>query len=130
MRRGRGPQALEMREMVATRLSRLVEPAVVYLLARGVAAHGYDLLTEVNSMGLTDTPVDTGAIYRCLRQLEGEGAVVSTWDTAGGGPARRNYELTPLGWARLQAWTAVIEHRAEGMKSFVTEARNLLEDRS
>jgi len=102
---------------------------VLYLLGHGVAAHGYDLLTEVNAMGLTDTPVDTGAIYRCLRQLEGEGAVISTWDTAGAGPARRNYELTSLGWGRLQAWTATIERRAEGMKSFVAEARKLLDEK-
>jgi len=119
-----------MQQMVTARLSRLVEPAVLYLLGRGVAAHGYDLLSEVNAMGLTDTPVDPGAIYRCLRQLEGEGAVVSAWDTTGGGPARRNYELTSLGWARLGAWTALIEQRAEGMQRFLGEARKLLADRS
>ena len=130
MRRRGAQQAVEMHQMIATRLSRLVEPAVLYLLARGVAAHGYDLLTEVNAMGLTDTPVDTGAIYRCLRQLEGEGAVVSTWDTTGAGPARRNYELTPLGWARLQAWTALIEQRTDGMQRFLGEAGKLLEGRS
>jgi len=117
-----------MQEMVAARLSRLVEPAVLYLLGRRIAAHGYDLLARVNAMALTDTPVDAGAIYRCLRQLEAEGAVVSTWDTSGGGPARRNYELTQLGWARLKAWTALIERRAGALQSFLDEARALLDE--
>jgi PadR family transcriptional regulator PadR len=119
-----------MQQVVAARLSRLVEPALLYLLGHGAAAHGYDLLSEVNAMGLTDTPVDPAAIYRTLRQLEAEGAVVSTWDTSGAGPARRNYELTPLGWARLAAWADVIERRAEAMRSFVSDARKLLKSKS
>jgi len=55
--------------MVAARLSRLVEPAVLHLLGEGKASHGYDLIAGVNELGLTDTPVDAGAIYRCLRGL-------------------------------------------------------------
>ena len=102
-RRGRA----NFEDVVAGRLSRLIEPAVLYLLGRGVAAHGYDLLSEVNAMGLTETQVDPGAVYRALRQLEAEGAVVSSWDTSGGGPARRNYELTELGRARLASWVDV-----------------------
>jgi len=113
---------------VAARLSRLIEPAVLYLLGTGAAAHGYDLLSEVNEMGLTDTQVDPGAIYRVLRQLEAEGAAVSTWDTSGGGPARRNYELTDLGRARLASWVNVIDRRAEAMQQFVARAEGLLDE--
>jgi PadR family transcriptional regulator, regulatory protein PadR len=116
-------------ETVAARLSRLIEPAVLYLLGTGEAAHGYDLLSEVNEMGLTDTQVDPGAIYRVLRQLETEGAAISTWDTSGGGPARRNYELTEIGKARLASWVHVIARRAEAMQQFVVLAEELLEDR-
>jgi poly-beta-hydroxybutyrate-responsive repressor len=124
--RRRGRRKLE--EAVASRLSRLIEPAVLYLLGTGAAAHGYDLLSEVNEMGLTDTQVDPGAIYRVLRQLESEGAAVSTWDTTGGGPARRNYELTDLGKARLASWVNVISRRADAMQSFVERAEELLEE--
>ncbi len=113
-------------EPFAIRLSRLVEPAVLYLLASGDAAHGYDLIAEVNRLGLTDVPVDAGAIYRCLRALEAEGAVVSDWDTAGGGPARRNYQLTELGRARLQGWVHVISRRAQAMSEFAQRAQELL----
>ena len=123
--RRRGRRKLE--EAVAARLSRLIEPAVLYLLGTGAAAHGYDLMGEVNEMGLTDTQVDPGAIYRALRQLESEGAVVSDWDTSGGGPARRNYELTDLGRARLASWVNVISRRAEAMQEFVERAGELLD---
>jgi poly-beta-hydroxybutyrate-responsive repressor len=123
--RRRGGRELE--ETVAARLSRLIEPAVLYFLGTGAAAHGYDLLAEVNSLGLTETQVDPGAIYRALRQLESDGAVVSTWDTSGGGPARRNYELTDLGRARLASWVQVISRRADAMQQFVADARELIE---
>ena len=113
----------KLEQIVAARLSRLVEPAVLHLLAQGKASHGYDLIAGVNELGLTDTPVDAGAIYRRLRGLEEEGAVVSTWDTAGGGPARRNYELTAAGKARLQSWVQVIERRADAMRRFVKSIR-------
>ncbi len=115
-------------DLVTARLSRLVEPAILYLLAKGEATHGYELLSEVNAMGLTDTPVDPAAIYRTLRQLEAEGAVLSAWDTSGGGPARRNYELTDLGRARLASWVRVIARRAEAMERFVEQAEELLGD--
>lgn len=124
MRRRRGRS---FEETVAARMSRLIEPAVLYLLGSEAAAHGYDLLDEVNRLGLTETQVDPGAIYRTLRQLEAEGAVVSTWDTAGGGPARRNYELTDLGRARLASWVSVIARRAEAMQRFAAEAEGILE---
>ena len=123
MRLGR---AAKLEQMVTARLSRLVEPAVLHLLGEGAAVHGYDLIAGVNELGLTDTPVDAGAIYRCLRGLEEEGAVVSTWDTGGGGPARRNYELTAAGKARLQSWVQVIERRADAMRHFVKGAKKLL----
>ncbi|MGI5819295.1 MAG: helix-turn-helix transcriptional regulator [Armatimonadota bacterium] len=118
----------KVEEAVAARLSRLIEPAVLFLLGTGEAAHGYDLLSEVNQMGLTDTQVDPGAIYRVLRALEAEGAAVSTWDTSGGGPARRNYELTEIGRARLASWVNVIARRAEAMQQFVERAEKLLEE--
>lgn len=123
--RGRGRRKAD--EIVAARLSRLIEPSVLYLLGTGAAAHGYDLLNQVNEMGLTDTQVDPGAIYRVLRALEAEGAAVSTWDTSGGGPARRNYELTDLGRARLASWVRVIERRADAMQTFARRARELLD---
>jgi len=101
------------------RLSRMVEPALLHLLASGVAAHGYDLIQAANELGLSEMPIDVGAVYRSLRQLEAEGCAISTWDTTGVGPARRTYELTGLGWERLRGWTQVIEQRSQAMREFV-----------
>lgn len=126
--RGRGPRAGCGGGAPALRFSRLLEPAVLYLLGTGAAAHGYDLLGEVNALELSDTEVDPGAIYRTLRQLEAEGAVVSTWDTSGAGPARRNYELTDLGRARLASWVELLDRRAQAMAHFVKQARMLLSE--
>ena len=106
-------------EWMTGRLSRMVEPALLYLLASGAAAHGYDLIQAANELGLSEMPIDAGAVYRCLRQLEGEGCVISTWDTTGVGPARRTYELIGSGWERLQGWTQVIEQRSQAMRQFV-----------
>ena len=106
-------------EWMTGRLSRMVEPALLYLLASGAAAHGYDLIQAANELGLSEMPIDAGAVYRCLRQLEAEGCVISTWDTTGVGPARRTYELIGSGWERLQGWTQVIEQRSQAMRQFV-----------
>ncbi len=104
---------------MAGRLSRMVEPSVLYLLASGVANYGYDLAEAANQLGLAETLIDPGAVYRCLRGLEADGCVISTWDTAGAGPARRVYQLTELGRQRLSGWAAVIDQRAQGLSRFV-----------
>ena len=106
-------------ERSAGRLSRMVEPALLYLLASGAAAHGYDLIQAANELGLCEMPIDAGGVYRCLRQLEEQGCVVSTWDTTGVGAARRTYELTRSGWERLRDWTQVLEQRSQAMRQFV-----------
>ncbi len=49
--------------------------------------------------------VDPGGLYRCLRAMDEEGLVVSTWEPSSSGPARRLYELTDEGreWLHLLA---------------------------
>ncbi len=62
---------------------------------------------------------DTGAVYRALQQLEREGAVISSWDTSGTGPARRIYSITQEGWARLEFWKQDIEQRLTNLNYFL-----------
>jgi len=107
------------------RLSRMVEPAVLYLLASGAAAHGYDLAEQANRLGLAETVIDPAAIYRCLRMLEADACVISNWDTSGSGPARRVYQLTAAGRQRLAGWVAVIGQRAQALGNFVEMCRSL-----
>ncbi|NSW56723.1 MAG: helix-turn-helix transcriptional regulator [Armatimonadetes bacterium] len=96
----------------------MVEPALLYLLAKRDSTHGYDLIQQANELGICETTVDAGAVYRALRQLEDAGLVESTWDTTGGGPARRDYAVTDAGRAHLKAWADVLRRRAEMMSRF------------
>ncbi len=101
--------------------TRLLEPGVLHLLATQPQLHGYRLMEELARLGLSDGPIDPGAVYRTLRQLEREGCVASTWDVGGSGPARRVYVITPLGRERLRGWAEIIRKRAEALARFAEE---------
>jgi PadR family transcriptional regulator PadR len=75
-----------------------LRPCLLLLLAEGTS-HGYELLEQVGSLGLAR--VDPGGLYRCLRAMDEEGLVRSTWEPSASGPARRRYELTDEGFEWL-----------------------------
>jgi DNA-binding PadR family transcriptional regulator len=54
--------------------------------------------------GFEQNPVDLSTVYRVLRALEEQGFVTSRWDTDGGGPARRLYQITEDGDRYLAWW--------------------------
>jgi DNA-binding PadR family transcriptional regulator len=93
-----------------------MEPFVLAMLATG-SAHGYAILGELRQLGITNGSVDVGQVYRTLRDLEEGAQVRSTWST-GVGPARRDYELTELGFAALDEWAAVMKERARLVAEF------------
>ncbi len=70
--------------------------------------HGYAIAREIERRSRDALQAGEGALYPALRALEREGWVVSRWQTQESGPARRIYELTDEGQARLaaqvQAW--------------------------
>jgi len=84
-------------------IARLVEPCLLTLLQEG-NRHGYDLIAALDRFGLDPALLDSGLVYRMLRQMEEAGWVVSSWDTSGSGPARRVYSLTEAGRGALEAW--------------------------
>lgn len=98
-----------------------MEPFEIAMLATG-AAHGDAILGELRLLGITNRSVDVGQVYRTLRDLEVAGQVISTWST-GTGPARRDDQLTELGFAALDEWAAVMKERARLVAEF--DARNL-----
>ncbi len=71
-----------------------LRPCLLLLLAEGTS-HGYELLDQVSALGLDR--VDPGGLYRCLRAMDEEGLVRSSWAPSTSGPARRTYELTDEG---------------------------------
>jgi PadR family transcriptional regulator, regulatory protein PadR len=95
---------------------RWMEPFVLALLANG-SVHGYAIVGELAQLGITNGAVDVGQVYRTLRDLEQADQVRSTWST-GTGPARRDYELTQLGWAALDEWAAVMKERGRLVAEF------------
>jgi len=64
---------------------------------------------------------DPSTLYRTLRQFEEDGLVRSTWDTSGGGPARRVYELTDEGVEFLHAWAVNIRRIRRRLGKFLDE---------
>lgn len=96
---------------------RWMEPFVLVLLAGG-GVHGYAITTQLEEMGITDGPVDIGQVYRILRDLEASGRVTSTWTADAAGPQRREYELTPAGYAAIDEWAAVMKERARLIGEF------------
>lgn len=103
-------------------LYRFVEPSILLLLQRTGEAHGYELASQLGQYALTDTAVETAALYRTLRLLERNGNVRSRWHTGKSGPARRVYRLTPAGEDHLQEWVAVLAHMSDSMNKFLKAA--------
>ncbi len=108
-------------------LYRFVEPVVLLLLKKKGQSYGYDLSADLQQYALTDAEIERGALYRTLRQLEGNGNVKSGWETAKAGPARRVYKLTAKGERHLEEWAAVLDHVSKSMGRFVKETRGTLQ---
>ena len=102
---------------VRARIERFVEPAVLLLLAAG-QCHGYDLKERLATLAGGDG-ADVANLYRLLRQLELEGIVRSSWDTAGSGPARRVYRLTTSGRRLLDEWADELRRLEGATRAFL-----------
>ncbi|MFO8036475.1 MAG: helix-turn-helix transcriptional regulator [Anaerolineales bacterium] len=93
-----------------------VRPRLLLQLAKE-PSHGYELL-EV--LGEKDLPTpDPSTLYRALNQFEEEGLVSSSWDTQGGGPARRVYQLTNEGMEHLRGWVINIQRTRDQLDEFL-----------
>ncbi len=77
-----------------------LRPCLLLLLAEGTS-HGYELLDQIGALGLDRS--DPGRLYRCLRAMDEEGLVRSSWEPSTTGPARRIYALTDDGLEWLHA---------------------------
>jgi PadR family transcriptional regulator PadR len=107
------------------KLSRLVEPVVLYLLCENGPRYGYELLEMIPGLALTDSEIDVGAVYRTLKRLERAGCVTSRWEPGPGGPKRHVYTATRVGHQHLQDWATVLQRRGSQMVAFSDKARRL-----
>jgi poly-beta-hydroxybutyrate-responsive repressor len=78
-------------------------------MMREEPSHGYELMDRLDEFGFEQ--INSGTLYRTLRQMEKEGLCKSDWETPEGGPARRTYSVTEAGEEYLDAW-------AEGRKRY------------
>jgi PadR family transcriptional regulator PadR len=93
-----------------------LRPVLLQLLSEG-RAHGYDLLEQMQPLGLDHT--DTGGLYRCLRAMEQEGLVRSWWEPSHSGPPRRTYALTDDGLDWLHAWAGALRIAHQRVQRFL-----------
>lgn len=88
----------------------LVEPAALAALLYA-DGYGYDMRKTILEKTDGQVDIDAGGLYRSLRRLEEEKAVVSRWCDEDSGPRRREYELTPHGVELAGQWLAVLRDR-------------------
>ncbi|MCL4465254.1 MAG: PadR family transcriptional regulator [Chloroflexi bacterium] len=96
----------------------MVEPCLLVLLQDG-ARHGYDLIAALVRFGLDPQLLDTGLVYRSLREMEEYGWLVSNWEMASSGPPRRVYVLTPAGKEALVLWREELRRTHEILHSLL-----------
>lgn len=63
-------------------------------------SHGYELLTRLQEHGFGR--LKGGTVYPILSRLSDQGLVSYVWDAQKTGPARKVYQVTPLGADALQ----------------------------
>ncbi|WP_239442844.1 PadR family transcriptional regulator [Gordonibacter sp. An230] len=88
----------------------LVEPAALAALLYA-GGYGYDMRKTILEKTGGAVDVDVGGLYRSLRRLEEEGAVVSRWCDDESGPRRREYELTHQGVELAEQWLDALRDR-------------------
>ena len=105
-RRGRsGP--CRQRRRKGVRL--LLQPSLLLMLAEG-ESHGYEMIEQLETLGLDPECLDSSIIYRDLREMEELGLIESSWDEEDSkGPKRRVYQIKASGWERLEDWLANLE---------------------
>jgi poly-beta-hydroxybutyrate-responsive repressor len=82
-------------------------------------AHGYELMEQLGEEG--GAAIDPALLYRTLHQFQEQGFVSSTWDTEGGGPARRVYEITAEGSEYLHAWAVELRRTRDRLDRFLRD---------
>lgn len=106
------------KEACPRRIEGFLEPCLLLLLHCN-EVHGYELIEGLSPFGFEQNPVDLSSVYRMLRSLEEQGYVTSRWDTEGGGPARRLYQLTEEGDRYLAWWVDDLQETNRVLKHFL-----------
>jgi PadR family transcriptional regulator PadR len=104
----------------------VLEVAILSSLAE-TDSHGYDLVEQIESLASNLVCVDSGTMYRMLREMEQEGLVTSSWQTPEAGPSRRVYTVTAEGIEALDLMARSLAQRASIMKRLADGAARAVE---
>lgn len=100
-------------------------PAFLLLFLASEDAHGGALLNRLVDIMPSHQEIDSGAVYRVLRELEQRGCTTSYWDTESNGPAKRMYHITVQGIVELELWYHDICWRKKNLEYFIDQYRSL-----
>jgi poly-beta-hydroxybutyrate-responsive repressor len=97
---------------------RYIQPSLLLAL-KEKPSYGYELIQKIPQFGFLQGQAPPGMIYRHLRELEQTGLVLSQWETEGGGPAKRVYQLTEEGLEVLEYWIGHMKDQSERLMNFI-----------
>jgi poly-beta-hydroxybutyrate-responsive repressor len=83
---------------------------------REESTHSYELMEGLAEFGFEE--INTGTLYRALRQMEKAGFCTSEWETSKDGPARRVYSVTNEGEAYHEDWVEGYKKYQQVMDAF------------
>ncbi len=94
-------------------------PAFLLLFLLDGPKHGGALFSLVQETLQLVESLDSGAIYRTLRDLEQKHCVLSSWNTEESGPAKKVYSITGEGLSELQLWRDEMALRKKNLDFFL-----------
>ncbi|GLV14933.1 PadR family transcriptional regulator [Alicyclobacillus hesperidum] len=101
-------------------------PAFLLLFLAKEDAHGGALWNRMSEIMPADCGVvDSGAVYRVLRELEERECVTSVWNTEEAGPAKRIYHITSKGFFELNMWYNDICLRKKNLDFFIEQYESM-----
>lgn len=100
------------------KMSRTLQPFLLLLLYEK-SSYGYNLIKRLGNLGIQDIHLDPGAVYKNLRQMQGDGVVESAWKVKSAGAPTRIYKITAEGEKILHQWVVVIEKRHSVIGKFL-----------
>ncbi len=92
---------------------------LLLLLAEESEAYGGRLLELLRFLVPPQLPLDSGAVYRCLHDLEARGAVASQPAPGERGMPRRMYRITTAGRRELADWREDLRLRRDLLNRFL-----------
>ncbi len=88
-------------------------------------SHGYDLTERLNALGFGH--VQSGRLYRVLREMEREDLIDSSWESSEAGPPRRTYELSLKGARSLRSSAGTLRRTGRVVGSFLDRYDEIIE---